>query len=179
MLSDQAREEIRAAMARYPNPRSALMPALYVAQREAGGWLSPEAIADVAEAMGLTTADVQGVASFYSMYYKAPVGRYVIDVCHNISCALLGSRDLLHHLLDRLGVEEGEMTPDGLFTVKGVECLAACGWAPCLQVNGYFREQVTKEQADTLLEELRREASAAPAAEPAAASAAPAAGGTP
>jgi NADH-quinone oxidoreductase E subunit len=168
MLSEQAKEEIRAAMARYPNSRSALMPALYIAQREAGGWLPPEAIADVAETMGLTTADVQGVASFYSMYYKAPVGRYVIDVCHNISCALLGSRDLLRHMLERLGVEEGEMTPDGLFTVKGVECLAACGGAPCLQVNGYFRENVTKEQADALLEDLRREAALAGTAEPAA-----------
>src|SRR5437867_9300963 len=107
MLTEQARAEIRAAMARYPNPRSALMPALYIAQVAAGGWLAPEAVADVAETMGLTTADVQGVASFYSMYYKAPVGKYVIDVCHNITCSLLGAGNLLHHTLERLGVAEG------------------------------------------------------------------------
>src|SRR5438045_4217021 len=125
MLSDTARDAIRREMARYPDSRSALMPALYIAQADAGGWLPPEAIAGVAETMGLTTADVQGVASFYSMYYKQSVGRYVIDVCHNISCQLLGAQGLLEHLLERLGTDEGETTPDGLFTVKGVECLAA------------------------------------------------------
>ena len=158
MLSDKAREEIRHQMARYPNARSALMPALYIAQSEAGGWLSHEAVADVAETMGLTTADVQGVASFYSMYYKAPVGKYVIDVCHNITCSLLGAGTLLHHTLERLGVAEGETSPDGLFTVKGAECLAACGGAPARQVNGIYHENMTLEKMDALLDRLRSEA---------------------
>jgi NADH-quinone oxidoreductase subunit E len=144
-------------MARYPNARSALMPALYIAQMEAGGWLSPDAVADVADTMGLTTADVQGVASFYSMYYKAPVGKYVIDVCHNITCSLLGARDLLQHTLERLDVHEGETTPDGLFTVKGAECLAACGGAPACQVNGIYHESMTVAKMDALLDELRNE----------------------
>lgn len=164
MLSDQAFQEIREQMSRYPEPRSALMPALYIAQREAGGWLSPAAIADVARVMDLTPADVQAVASFYSMYYKQPVGRYCIDVCHNITCSLLGGRELLRHILRRLGVDEGETTSDGLFTVKGVECLAACHEAPCLQVNGHYRDRVTFEGADRLLEVLRQEAATAPRA---------------
>ena len=158
MLSEKAREEIRRQMSRYPNARSALMPALYIAQADAGGWLAPEAVADVAETMGLTTADVQGVASFYSMYYKAPVGRYMIDVCHNITCSLLGAGDLLRHALDRLGVAEGETTPDGLFTVKGAECLAACGGAPACQVNGIYHENMSAEKLDALLDRLRAEA---------------------
>jgi NADH-quinone oxidoreductase E subunit len=166
MLSDAARDAIRREMARYPDSRSALMPALYIAQADAGGWLPPEAIQGVAEVMGLTTADVQGVASFYSMYYKQPVGRYVIDVCHNVSCQLLGAQRLLDHLLERLGTHEGETTPDGLFTVKGVECLAACGGAPCLQVNGLYHENVTLEGADRLIEQLRREATAPQEAAP-------------
>ncbi len=155
MLSLDAKEAIRAQMARYPSARSALMPALYIAQNEAGGWLPPEAVRDVAEVMGMTAADVQAVASFYSMYYKQPVGRYVIDVCRNVSCALMGGRELLQHLLDRLGVAEGERTRDGLFTVKGMECLAACGGAPCLQVNGLYHENMSPEKAERLLEELR------------------------
>jgi NADH-quinone oxidoreductase subunit E len=158
VLSGEAVAAIRGEMAKYPNPRSALMPALYIAQRAAGGWLSPEAMADVAAVMGLTAADVQGVASFYAMYYKEPVGRYVIDVCHNVSCSLLGGKELLRHLLARLGVEEGQVTPDGLFTVKGAECLAACGGAPCLQVNVEYHENVTLAQADMLLDRLRAEA---------------------
>ena len=157
MLSEEAVGKIREEVARYPDPRSALMHALWIAQHEHEGWLPREAIAEVAELMGLTEADVQSVASFYSMYYKRPVGRYLIDVCHNVSCALLGGRHLLRHILDALGVAEGEMTPDGLFTVKGAECLAGCGGAPCVQVNAIFYENVTPEKADALIEQLRNE----------------------
>jgi len=155
MLSEEAKERIRAEQARYPEPRSALMHALWIAQHENEGWLPREAIADVAGLMGLTETDVQSVASFYSMYYKRPVGKYLIDVCHNVSCALLGGRHLLQHVLNRLEVGEGEMTADGLFTVKGAECLAGCGGAPCIQVNAVFYENVTPEKADALIEHLR------------------------
>ena len=92
------------------------------------------------------------------MYNKAPVGKYVIEVCHNISCSLLGAGSLLHHALERLDVAEGETTPDGLFTVKGAECLAACGGAPACQVNGIYYENMTIQQMDALLERLRAEA---------------------
>jgi NADH-quinone oxidoreductase subunit E len=157
MLSESAIAEIERLKGTYPTSRSALLPALHIAQREVG-WLHPDAIADVARLIDLTAADVQAVASFYSMYYKEPVGRYVIDVCHNISCALLGGRSLLRHVCERLGVAEGEVTADGLFTVRPVECLAACDRAPCVQVNGMLHGPLTPDAADALLERLRTEA---------------------
>ena len=135
--------------------RSALMPALYIAQDENGGWLSREAMQDVAEVMGLTPADVESVASFYSMYNKRPVGKYMIEVCTNISCSLIGAQELTRHIEQRLGVPIGENTPDGLFTVKRVECMAACGGAPAIQVNGLYHENMTAERFDALVEELR------------------------
>ena len=155
-LSQKAIQEIEAYKARYPDPRSALMPALYVAQEENGGYLSKEAMRDVAEVMDLTPADVESVASFYSMYNKRPVGKYVIEVCTNIACSLLGGQELARHIEKRLGVPIGENTPDGLFTVKRVECMAACGGAPAIQVNGLYHENMTAERFDALVEELRR-----------------------
>ena len=156
MLSQKAIQEIEAYKARYPDPRSALMPALYVAQEENGGYLSKDALRDVAEVMDLTPADVESVASFYSMYNKRPVGKYVIEVCTNIACSLLGGQELTRHIEKRLGVPIGENTPDGLFTVKRVECMAACGGAPAIQVNGLYHENMTAERFDALVEELRR-----------------------
>ena len=156
MLSQKAIQEIEAYKARYPDPRSALMPALYVAQEENGGYLSKDALRDVAEVMDLTPADVESVASFYSMYNKRPVGQYMIEVCINISCSLLGAQELAQHIEKRLGVPIGENTPDGLFTVKRVECMAACGGAPAIQVNGLYHENITPERFDTLVEELRK-----------------------
>jgi NADH-quinone oxidoreductase E subunit len=155
MLSQKAIEEIETLKARYPSSRSALMPALYVAQDENGGYLSKEALRDVADVMGLTPADVESVASFYSMYNKRPVGKYMIEVCTNISCSLLGSQELAQHIEERLGVPIGENTPDGLFTVKRVECMAACGGAPAIQVNGLYHENMTPERFDELIEQLR------------------------
>src|SRR5947209_10237003 len=155
MLSQKAIEEIEALKARYPSARSALMPALYIAQDENGGYLSKEALRDVADVMGLTPADVESVASFYSMYNKRPVGKYMIEVCTNISCSLLGAQSLAQHIEERLGVPIGENTPDGLFTVKRVECMAACGGAPAIQVNGLYHENMTAERFDALVEELR------------------------
>ena len=156
MLSQKAIQEIEAYKARYPDPRSALMPALYVAQEENGGYLSKDALRDVAEVMDLTPADVESVASFYSMYNKRPVGKYVIEACTNIACSLLGGQELARHIEKRLGVPIGENTPDGLFTVKRVECMAACGGAPAIQVNGLYHENMTAERFDALVEELRR-----------------------
>jgi NADH-quinone oxidoreductase subunit E len=155
MLSQKAIEEIESYKARYPDPRSALMPALYVAQEENGGWLSKEAMEDVARVMDMTPADVQSVASFYSMYNKQPVGKYLIEVCTNISCSLLGGRGLARHIEERLEVAPGEITPDGLFTHKCVECMASCGGAPAIQVNGLYHENMTAEKFDRLVEDLR------------------------
>jgi len=158
MLSEQAITQIEELKRRYPNPRSALMPALWIAQEEYGGWLPREALLDVARVMDLTPADVESTCSFYSMYNKQPVGKYTIEVCTNIACSLLGGEKLLDHILSRLGVGLGENTPDGLFTVKKVECMASCGGAPAIQVNSLYHENMTPEKFDVLLEELRKEA---------------------
>jgi NADH-quinone oxidoreductase subunit E len=155
MLSDTAIARIEEEKARYPNSRSALLPALWIAQEDCGGYLPKEALQEVARLMELTPADVESTCSFYSMYNKQPVGKYVIEVCTNITCSLLKGRPLLQHLLSRLGVEPGEVTPDGLFTVKHVECMAACGGAPAIQVNSFYHENMTPEKVDALLDELR------------------------
>lgn len=157
MLSDAAKEEIRAHMARYPHSRSALGCALYIAQEECGGWVPPEAVRDIAEVMGLEPADVQSTMSFYVMYNKAPVGKYLLEVCHNVSCHLLGAGKILEALRRETGIGPGETSEDGLFTIKCVECLAACGGAPCLQVNGIFHLNVRPEQVPPLIEKLRTE----------------------
>jgi NADH-quinone oxidoreductase E subunit len=157
MLSEQARQAIREQMARYPHSRSALGHALYIAQEECGGYVPNEAVHDVAEVMGLEPADVQSMMSFYVMYNKAPVGKYVLEICHNISCAVLGCRKLFDVVEEKCGIHNGETTADGLFTLKGVECLAACGGAPALQVNGMYHENVSPEQLERMIDEMRAE----------------------
>jgi NADH-quinone oxidoreductase subunit E len=157
MLSETAKQAIREQMARYPVSRSALLHALYVAQGECGGWVPPEAIRDVAEVMELDPADVQSTMSFYVMYNKAPTGKYLIEICHNISCALLGCKNLFDVVERKCGIGPGQTSEDGLFTLKGVECLAACGGAPALQVNGKYHEFVTPEQLENLIDQMRAE----------------------
>src|SRR5258707_1036796 len=156
MISEQARERMRSLAARYPMSRSALLPALHIAQEEQG-YLTPEGIEVVAEVLSLTTDDVKSVATFYTMYYQRPHGKKVISVCTGISCYLRGCDQLMEHLESRLGVQRGETTPDGSFTLEGMECLASCGTAPVLQVNGEFVENVTLDMADALLDELGRD----------------------
>jgi NADH-quinone oxidoreductase E subunit len=155
MLSEETLARIEEFKAKYPNSRSALLPVLWAAQEANNGYLSREAMVDVARAMGLTPADVISVASFYSMYNKAPVGKYLIEVCTNISCSLLGGERLAHHLEEYLGVHPGEVSADGLFTIKHVECMAACGGAPAIQVNGLYFEGMSAEKTDRLIDDLR------------------------
>jgi NADH-quinone oxidoreductase E subunit len=157
MLSEAARQAIRLQMSRYPRSRSALGAALYIAQEECGGHVPPTAVRDIAEVMGLDPADVQSTMSFYIMYNKAPVGRYMVEICHNISCAVLGCAALFRVMREKCGIGPGETSEDGLFTLKGVECLAACGGAPALQVNGIYHENVTPEQLEALIDRLREE----------------------
>lgn len=154
MLSDQARERMRAIAAQYPNARSAMLPALHIAQEEEG-YVTPEGMTAVAEALGVRPDEVDSVVSFYSMFRKKPVGRHVIKVCTSIACYLRGCDTLLAHLEERLGVRAGETTPDGLFTLQTIECVASCGTAPVLQVNEAFVENVTLDRADALIERLR------------------------
>lgn len=156
MISEQAKQRMYALASRYPVARSAILPALHIAQEEEG-YLTPEGIAAVAEVLNLTTDDVKSVATFYTMYYHRPHGRKVISVCTGISCYLRGCDALVERLEERLGIKRGETTADGNFTLECAECLASCGTAPVLQVNGEFVENVTPELADSLLDELGRE----------------------
>ena len=143
----------RTIIARYPRPKSALIPLLHLAQ-EQDGWVTDEAMAHIAELVGVTPAEVLGTCSFYEMFKREPVGRYLVNVCTNISCVLLGADDLLAHAEERLGVTVGETTPDGTFTLEGVECIAACTEAPCLQVNYRYRYTVTPDSFDALVDDL-------------------------
>jgi NADH-quinone oxidoreductase subunit E len=139
---------------RYPRPRSALIPLLHLAQ-EQDGYLTDEAMEHIAELVGITPAEVLGTASFYEMFKREPVGEYVVNVCTNISCLLLGGEDLLHALERKLGIKAGSTTPDGKFTLEDVECIAACTEAPCLQVNYRYFHQVAPSEAGVLIDELR------------------------
>ncbi len=147
--------EIEAAIARYPNRRSAVMPLLWLAQRT-WGWLSPGALRRVAATVDLPETEVFGVASFYSMFRLKPTGRYEIQVCMTLSCSLMGADRIFEYLGRRLGIGNGETTADGRITLRRVECLAACGGGPCLQVNEEkFVERLDEAAVDRLLETLK------------------------
>ena len=153
MLSDQAKAEITKLRARYPHPRSALMPALSIAQKE-NGWLSPEAMSEVAEFLDVPPVEAAAVASFYTMYRLKPTGKYLIQVCTNVSCSLLGAEHLVEYISRKLGIKEGEITPDGKFTWIPVQCLGSCGTAPMMQINDDYYENLTEEKIDQILSEL-------------------------
>jgi len=155
MISEQAKQRMRNLAARYPVARSAVMPALYVAQQEEG-YITQDALQAVAEAIGMTVDDVESVATFYTMYYQQPPGKKVVKVCTSISCYLRNCDVLVKHLEQRLGIKHGETTADGNYTLMTAECLASCGTAPVLQVNDEFVENVTLEMADALVDEWDR-----------------------
>ena len=155
MITDDVKARMREIVARYPSPRSGMLPCLHLVQ-ETEGYITPEGVAAVAEAVGTKQDEVESIVSFYSMYHEQPVGKHVIKVCTSISCYLRGSDRLMAHLEQRLGIRKGETTPDGEFTLMPMECLAACGMAPVLQVNNEFVENVTLEAADSLIERLRK-----------------------
>jgi NADH-quinone oxidoreductase subunit E len=156
MISAEARARFDALVARYPEKRSALIPILHDVQAEVGH-LSPEAVEWVAKYLELSPADVMSVASFYDMLHLEPVGRHMIYVCQNLTCALLGAEKLIRHLEAKLGIRMGETTSDGKITLKRMECLASCGTAPSIQVDGIYHHHVTPEKLDALLAELRRD----------------------
>jgi len=158
MISEQAKQRMRDLAARYPVARSAVMPALYIAQQEEG-YITRAVLQAVAEAIGMTVDDVESVATFYTMYFRQQPGKKVIKVCTSISCYLCNCDALVSHLEQRLGIKRGETSVDGNYTLLTVECLASCGTAPVLQVNDEFVENVTLEMADALIDELNRELS--------------------
>jgi NADH-quinone oxidoreductase E subunit len=156
-FSETALAEYRGLVGRYPERRAALMPTLWLAQREFG-WLSEEAMAYVADLMELPLAWVTSVASFYTMYWKRPPGRWHLQLCRNLPCALRGSLDIQRAIEDRLGIRDGEKTPDGRFSFEEVECLASCGTAPVMQVNnGAYHEVLDVPRALALIERLAGE----------------------
>ena len=144
----------REIIGRYPRPKSALIPLLHLAQ-EQDGHVADDAMEHIAEILGVTAAEVLGTCSFYEMFKREPVGEYLVNVCTNISCLLLGGEELLRHLEGRLGITSGSTTADGKFTIEDVECIAACTEAPCLQVNYRYFYKVTNDDADALIEDLR------------------------
>ncbi len=156
VLSDKAKEAIEVQFPSYPDKRSVLLPALRIAQEEIG-YLSESAMIDVADLLGLTPVQVYEVATFYSQYNLKPVGKYLIQVCKTLSCALVGAGSIVTYLQEKLGIRTGETTSDGLFTLKLVECLAACGSAPMMQINDRYYEQLTPEKMDRILEDLKRD----------------------
>lgn len=141
-------------MARYPVAKSALIPLLHLAQ-EQDGYVTDEAMEHLAELVDITPAEVSGTCSFYEMFKREPVGRYQVNVCTSISCMLLGGDDLLHHAEESLGIKAGGVTTDGMFSLEGVECIAACTEAPCLQVNYRYANKVSPGAFDELIEDLR------------------------
>jgi NADH-quinone oxidoreductase subunit E len=145
---------IEAVAAQYPERRSAIMPALRLAQEEYG-WLSPNALREVGEALDLTPAYCQAIASFYDMYHLAPVGRHLVDVCTNVSCALAGAQQVLERFESELGCSAGGTTEDGEVTLRTVECLGGCGWATVVAVDHHYRLHVKSDDVVGIVEELR------------------------
>jgi NADH-quinone oxidoreductase E subunit len=147
--------EVQKLKKRYPDPLSAVMPALQVAQAENGGWLSPDAIREVADALDLTPAYCLSIASFYDQYYLEPVGRTHVEVCTNVSCGLAGAQQVVEAFERELGVSAGSTTDDGAFTLGTIECLGGCGWATVVAVNNRHRLRVQAEDVPEIVEELR------------------------
>ncbi len=148
-------EEVRAIADRYPDSRSATLPALRLAQERHGGWLPPAALREVADALELTPAYCQAVASFYDMYHLAPVGKHLVEVCTNLSCALSGAQHVVDAFEAELGVAPGETTEDGEVTFRAVECLGGCGYATVVAVDHRYHQKVGPDDVPAIVEELR------------------------
>jgi NADH-quinone oxidoreductase subunit E len=155
-FSPAAKAKFDEIVARYPVKRAAIMPTLWLAQEEFG-WLSTDVLAYVAGLLELTPAFVASVASFYTMYYKQPMGRHHVQVCTNLSCALVGADHIVDCLRRRLGIEVGETSADGKFSLSVVECLASCGTAPMMQINDDYHENLTPERTVEIIDRLARD----------------------
>ena len=139
---------------RYPRAKSATIPLLHLAQ-EQDGYVADDAMEHIAELVGTTPAQVLGTCSFYEMFKREPVGTYLVNICTNISCQIMGGEELLHHAEHSLGIKSGSTTADGMFTIEDVECIAACTEAPCLQVNYRYFHKITTDEFDELITDLR------------------------
>ena len=153
-------DKVAEIIARYPEgkQKSALLPVLHLAQEEFGGWLDVPVMDYVASLLKLEPIEVYEVASFYTMYNLKPVGKYVFEVCQTGPCMLNGSDNIIAYIKEKLGIGPGETTADGMFTLKPAECLGACGYAPMMQLGKHYREHLTKEKVDAVIEECRANA---------------------
>ena len=147
--------EVEEVAKRYPDSRSAVLPALRLAQEHNGGWLPVEALCEVADVLDLTPAYCQAVASFYDMFHLEPVGRHMVEICTNLSCALVGAQRVVEAFESALGVRAGETTEDGEITFRAVECLGGCGYAPVVAVDERYHQHVKPEDAASIVEEIR------------------------
>jgi NADH-quinone oxidoreductase subunit E len=156
-FSDEFEARFAEMLTHYPTRRSALVPTLLYAQDEVG-YLSDEVVAELASRLEVTVLEVHNVISYYSMLTTKPRGKFNVQVCTNISCLVRGGEELLHHCAKKLGVGNKQTTPDGTFTLEEVECIGACSWAPAVQVNYDFHENLTTERMDRILDEYKRKA---------------------
>ncbi len=153
MFGPEFEKKVDEIVARYPQPKAALIPVLWEVQRRQG-WVDLEAEAWVARRLGVSPAHVHGCVTFYTMFKRRPAARYHVQVCTNVSCMLRGADELLAHLERRFGIRAGEVTPDGRFSLERVQCLGSCGTAPMFQLNDDYHENLTLEKADALLDRL-------------------------
>lgn len=154
-LSQEGISAVKKELSRYETKESAIIPSLYIAQKENKGWVSKEVISNLSGIMDIPESKINEVFKFYTMFNQKPVGKYHVQVCTNISCALEGGRELSNHLCHELKVKLGEVTEDGRFTVNRVECLGSCGTAPMMQVNDKYYENLTNESAMNILRGLK------------------------
>jgi len=156
-FSENKLQEVQTIINRYPEgkQKSALIPLLHMAQEEFGGWLSPESMDYVASLLGIEPIEAYEVATFYSMYNLQPVGKHLFEVCQTGPCMLNGSDKIINYIKTKLKIGVGETTEDGMFTLKTVECLGACGYAPLMQLGKHYREHLTEEKVDAIIEECR------------------------
>jgi NADH-quinone oxidoreductase E subunit len=156
MLSDKAKSQVRSLMEKYPAPRSAIMPALHLAQRECG-WLPDEAVQDLSELLGLSTTEINSVATFYTMYARDKRGEHTLYFCTDLPCALRGADELMEHIEYKLGCKAGETTANGKVTLKDAECLGGCDHAPVMLIDGEEHAQdLTPESVDPILDRLMK-----------------------
>ncbi len=153
MLSDSACKQIEDLISKYPQKRSALIPSLHLVQKELG-YISQDTMREVAEIFEISPNEVHEVTSFYTMFHRNPVGKYVLQVCTNISCQLCNAEDIMAHLTKKLGIKPGETSADGKYTLLEVECLGSCGTSPVVQINDDYHEELTPEKLDKILDSL-------------------------
>ncbi|RKX28526.1 MAG: NADH-quinone oxidoreductase subunit NuoE [Candidatus Zixiibacteriota bacterium] len=157
ILTEESVRKIKEKLQQYPQPKSVILPALTVAYRQVG-YVDADIYREISHIINIPTVEVAEAATFYTMFAKKPRGKYLIQVCHNISCALLGADSLIGYIEEKLGIKIGETTEDNLFTLVTVECLGSCATAPMMQINQDYYEKLTKEKVDQILEDLRSKA---------------------